>query len=219
MLGYVEKAINRYAHKPSPRPQHAPHAWLKPTYGAATQYTAPADTSAPLDANGTKRLQEIFVVLLYYARAINPTMLVALGTLASAQTKGTAAQLLDYAATHPNAILQYKASDMVIHVHSDASYLSEPNACSRAGGLFFSAPCPLPKLMQILIHSMEPFTAPATVSCATFLPRQRKPKLALCSTIVRMRACYAQPLTNWAILSLLHPSKLIMHAPKTRNYQ
>ena len=106
MPGYVEKALlNHFVYKMPPRPQHAPHAWLKPTYGAALQYTAPEDTSTPLDANGIKHLQEIIGVLLYYARAINPTMLVALGTLASAQIKGTkataraAALLLDYAAT------------------------------------------------------------------------------------------------------------------------
>jgi hypothetical protein len=86
MPGYVEKALNQFAHKPPPQPQHAPHAWIKPSYGAATPYTAPEDTSAPLDANGTKRLQEIIGMLLYYACAIDPTMLVALGTLTSAQT-------------------------------------------------------------------------------------------------------------------------------------
>ena len=143
MPGYVEKALNRFTHGPPKRPQHAPHAWVQPTYGATTQYTALEDTSAPLNANGIKRLQEIIGVLLYYARAIDSTMLVALGTLASAQTKGTeataraAAQLLDYAATHPDAVLQYNASDMILHVHSDASYLSEKEARSRAGGLFF----------------------------------------------------------------------------------
>ena len=48
---------------------------------------------------------------LYYARAINNTMLVALGTLAAAQTKGTektmeaTTQLLNYAATNPNATI------------------------------------------------------------------------------------------------------------------
>jgi hypothetical protein len=56
-------------------------------------------------------------------------MLVALGTLATAKsTKDTAkgiTQLLNYAATHPDAILMYHASDTVIHVHSDASYQSE----------------------------------------------------------------------------------------------
>jgi hypothetical protein len=46
-------------------------------------------------------------------------------------------QFLDYAATHPDAILTHKRSDMVLMVHSDASYLSEPKARSRAGGHFF----------------------------------------------------------------------------------
>jgi hypothetical protein len=45
--------------------------------------------------------------------------------------------LLDYVATHPDAILTYEKSNMVLAVHSDASYLSEAGARSRAGGHFF----------------------------------------------------------------------------------
>jgi hypothetical protein len=45
--------------------------------------------------------------------------------------------LLDYVATHPDTILTYKKSDMVLAVHSDASYLSEIGARSRAGEHFF----------------------------------------------------------------------------------
>jgi hypothetical protein len=70
-------------------------------------------------------------------------MLLALGSLATQQanptqsTKKIVHQLLDYAATHPNAIITYRASNMVLTGHSDASHLSETNACSRAGGHFF----------------------------------------------------------------------------------
>jgi len=46
-------------------------------------------------------------------------------------------QLLDYLATQEDAVLSYHASDMVLAVHSDASYLSKPEARSRAGGHFF----------------------------------------------------------------------------------
>ncbi len=46
-------------------------------------------------------------------------------------------QLLDYLATQEDAVLSYHASDMVLAVHSNASYLSEPKARSRAGGHFF----------------------------------------------------------------------------------
>ena len=46
-------------------------------------------------------------------------------------------QVLDYAAAHPHAIITYHASNMVLAGHSDASYLSETKARSRAGGHFF----------------------------------------------------------------------------------
>ena len=46
-------------------------------------------------------------------------------------------QLLDYLATQEDAILTYHGSEMVLAVHSDASYLNEPKARSRAGGHFF----------------------------------------------------------------------------------
>ena len=59
-------------------------------------------------------------------------MHVALGTLAAAQTQGTAQtldaamHLLNYAATHPDAAVRFHKSDMVLYIHSNASYLSEP---------------------------------------------------------------------------------------------
>lgn len=59
-------------------------------------------------------------------------MLIALGTVAAAQTKGTAktmqavVQVLNYTATHPDAAICFHKSDMILYVHSDASYLSEP---------------------------------------------------------------------------------------------
>ena len=45
-------------------------------------------------------------------------------------------QFLDYTATHPDAIIKYHASGMVIVANSDASYLSEKER-SRAGEHFF----------------------------------------------------------------------------------
>ncbi len=42
-------------------------------------------------------------------------------------------------ATQEEAILTYHASKMVLAIHSDASYLSEPKARSRAGGHMFMA--------------------------------------------------------------------------------
>ena len=70
-------------------------------------------------------------------------MLLALGSIASQQEAPTEKtmervwQLLDYTATQPDAIITYRASNMVLTGHSDASYLSEAKSRSRAGGHFF----------------------------------------------------------------------------------
>jgi hypothetical protein len=75
-------------------------------------------------------------------------MLVALGSLAAAQSEGTLAtakasvHLLNYAASHPDASILFHASNMCLHIHSDASYLSESKARSRAGGIFFLSSIP-----------------------------------------------------------------------------
>lgn len=50
--------------------------------------------------------------------------------------------LLDYLTTHPKAIVQFYALDMILNVHSDASYLSAPNARSRAAGYYFLGSMP-----------------------------------------------------------------------------
>jgi hypothetical protein len=53
------------------------------------------------------------------------------------KTQAATKQLLYYLATHPDAIIRYHASDMILHIHSYASYLSVSHAHSRLGGLFF----------------------------------------------------------------------------------
>jgi hypothetical protein len=46
-------------------------------------------------------------------------------------------QFLDYASTHPDAVVAYHESDVVLTGHSDASYLSKSKAHSRACRHFF----------------------------------------------------------------------------------
>jgi hypothetical protein len=58
-------------------------------------------------------------------------------TNATDKTQAATNQLLDYLATHPDATIRYHASDMILHIHSEASYLSVSNSGSRLGGLFF----------------------------------------------------------------------------------
>jgi hypothetical protein len=67
----------------------------------------------------------------------------ALSSIAIEQSKGTtstmdkAKQQLDYLATNPDATICFRVSNMIMNVHSDASYLSESNAHSCACGHFF----------------------------------------------------------------------------------
>ena len=71
-------------------------------------------------------------------------MLTAMNSIAAGQTtdgikslKKRIAQFLNYAATHPDAKIKYVASAMHLWSHSDASYLCESRARSRAGGVAF----------------------------------------------------------------------------------
>ncbi len=143
MPGYIAKALARFGHENPAKPQHQPHQHTIPTYGATVQYAKPTDTSSPLSKDDKKYIQQVIGTLLYYGRAVDATILVALSSLASAQSTPTedtmqrTRHLLDYVATHPDAIVSYAKSNMILSVHSDASYLSEPKARSRAGGHFF----------------------------------------------------------------------------------
>ena len=57
-------------------------------------------------------------------------------TVATTLTEKHVEKLLNYVATHPDATFTYKASDMVLNIHSDASFLSDRNSRSRVGRYF-----------------------------------------------------------------------------------
>jgi hypothetical protein len=144
MLKYIPEALTQFQHKPPHIPQHQLYPHVKPTYGAKAQYTEVVDTSLLLDKKAKKYIQVVIGTFLYYARCVDDsTMLLALGSLATQQvtltqnTKTLIHQFLDYVSTHPNDIITYRASNMVLAEHSSASYLLEPNARSRAGRHFF----------------------------------------------------------------------------------
>ena len=148
MPNYVTKALHKFQHPNPKRAQYSPHQWTRPNYGAKKQLTTPLDTSPPIPEERKRRIQQIIGNLLYYARAVDCTMLPALNTLAeqkSSPIKNTEAAIthfLDYAATNPSAVIQYKASDVILHIYSDASYLSEPRARSRTGGHYYISSLP-----------------------------------------------------------------------------
>jgi hypothetical protein len=100
-------------------------------------------TSPALSAKDVNKLQQLTGTLLYYARAVDPTLIMPINVIASEQSKATAdtadkvIKLLNYCNTHPETKIRYHASDMILYIHSDASYLSDREAKSRAGGFFY----------------------------------------------------------------------------------
>ena len=149
MPGYIEATLERLQHKKPVRPQYAPHQWTQPSYGQKLQL-APIDDTPKLDKKGTKYVQSCVGSLLYYARAVDATMHPALNEISGTQasptqkTRSACKMLLDYAATYPLAIIRYYASDMQLHVDSDAAYLVLPNARSRFAGHFYLSDTPPP---------------------------------------------------------------------------
>jgi hypothetical protein len=163
MPGYVEDALHNFQHPKPKRATHAPSGWSPPTYGTTVpQLTKPIDLSADMSPEQTKLLQKVVGKFLYYARAVDPTMLHILSTLASAQTIGTQDTMatmtyfLNYAASNPDAKLRYTASDMILMIESDAAYLTEPKARSRAGGHHYLGNGPNKKpILNGPIHSVS----------------------------------------------------------------
>jgi hypothetical protein len=145
MPGYVTKALTRFQHLPSVKSQDQPYPHAKPNYGAKTQPAMAEDTTPPLDKAGKKFIQEVCGVFLFLASGVNNGLLPAPSALVFQQANPTEQMLvlckhfLDYMASQDKAVLTYKASNMVLVIHSNASYLSKPKARSRAGGHMFMA--------------------------------------------------------------------------------
>jgi hypothetical protein len=142
MPGYVSNVLSRFQHDAPKNPQHTPSKYGTPVYGAKIQY-ATQDETPPLRAKQCLNIQKVTGSLLYYARAVDRSISMPLNYISTEQTKATEKtqaatnQLLDYLATRPDATIRYHASGMILHIHSNASYLSVSNARSLLDGLFF----------------------------------------------------------------------------------
>ena len=142
MPNYVVKALTQFQNKLKKK-QHQPFPSAKIYYGAKKQYATQQSTAPLLDQKGKKFIQQVCEKILFLGRAVDSILLCPIRVIASQsaspteETMNQTIQLLDYIATQEEAVLTYNASDMKLAAHSDASYLSEPKARSRAGGHFF----------------------------------------------------------------------------------
>jgi hypothetical protein len=94
-------------------------------------------TSSPtLSDKAVKKLQQLMGMLLYYARAVDPALIMPINVLASEQSNATEVTA-DKVIKLLNSKIRYLASGMILHIHSDASYLSENEAKRRPGGFFY----------------------------------------------------------------------------------
>jgi hypothetical protein len=123
--------------------QNSPHPHVAPQYGVKEQYMTEKDTSPSLIKEEAKYVQAVAGTLLYYARAVDNTILPALSAIATKQAKpmekmkATIKQLLDYCAMQEEPVIAYNARKMILAVHSNAGYCNKKNSRSGAGGHFF----------------------------------------------------------------------------------
>ena len=96
-----------------------------------------------LNLKRIKKIHHIVGTLLYYAQAVDCTVIISLNTIAEQQYKPTEltykaiTKILDYSVKHTNVVVRYKSIHMVLHVHIYYSYLIEPISRIRVGGKYF----------------------------------------------------------------------------------
>jgi hypothetical protein len=88
MPGYVSNVLSKFQHDVPKHPQHTPSKYATPVYGAKTQY-ATKDETQPLTAKQCLTIQKVTGYILYYARAVEPTVLMPINDIATEQTKAT----------------------------------------------------------------------------------------------------------------------------------
>ena len=161
--------LQSFNHSLPSKPQDSPYPYQQPQYGKRIQYAINVDPAkCKLSPDQLHQLQEIIGVFRWYAEAIDSTMLMPVSSLSTDCNHVDNSELhhrknhfLDYAATHPNASITFKASDIHLWAHTDASYLSEPKARSRARGYYYLSS--KPNLPILANAPAPPLNAPIAV--------------------------------------------------------
>jgi hypothetical protein len=160
MPGYIEKVLTRFREWAGTKTAKSPGVYIAPKYGVKVQL-AHVDDTDPLDPEDIKTLQAVVGSMLYYARAVDPTMLPTTNHIASLQAQPTLAvkdqaiRLLQYAAAYPNNAIVFKKSKMHVILQVDASYLSRSKARSVAGGIAYFGDAANPTIENGMIHAIS----------------------------------------------------------------
>mgnify|MGYP006170828629 CR=1 FL=1 len=139
MQPYLQKALCQFDNVVPAKCHDSPYPHVEPKYGAKQQF-AEYNNFSLVGPEEQKHIQKVNGKFLWYGQAVDSTILTPLSALASQQAKPNTEtmkqvkQLFDYCTTQDPIILTYHKSNMILAIHSDASYLSKDNARSRAGG-------------------------------------------------------------------------------------
>ena len=84
MLGYVQRALTQFHHEWTGKQQHQP-SYRPPNYGRRIQYAPQTNKTPLLNKHQTKFIQEVTGTFLFYAWAIDCTMLRVPSSIATEQ--------------------------------------------------------------------------------------------------------------------------------------
>jgi hypothetical protein len=107
MPGCIKAALHKCQHPSPTRPEHAPHQLNPPVYGAKTHYVEDKQDIPALSPKDVSCLRQLGGTLLYYARAVDPMLIMPVNVLDSEHTGATAAtakkniKLLNYCTMNP----------------------------------------------------------------------------------------------------------------------
>jgi hypothetical protein len=166
----IAKIIEAHCHGVPPPPQLSPARYVPPSFGIKGPQLTMEDFSPTLPLDKIKYIQRVVGALLYYALAVDCTLVPAVTAISSAQAQPTQPvldalnHLLGYAAANPHATLVFRASDMRLHVAVDGSHLSRPNSRSVAGAFFFIGDANDPTIINGPVECMSTIIPVVTAS-------------------------------------------------------
>jgi hypothetical protein len=127
--------------------QKCPYLSEPKRFGSEAQAPLPPNDTPKLDTKGIKRVQYIVGSILYHARAIDMTVLMALSSIAIEQTKATektmdrCIQLLDYLPTNQMAKIRFYASKMILNIILTCLTSQRPEPTADYVDIFSWAEC------------------------------------------------------------------------------
>jgi hypothetical protein len=89
MPGYIKQKLQEYEHVMGNKRQTCPYSPEQKNFGTEAQTPLPPDSSPHLNTKGIKPVQQIEGSMLYYARVVDMTALMALSLIAVEQTNAT----------------------------------------------------------------------------------------------------------------------------------